>query len=216
MAIAGRREEELGKAVAELGSNVIGVQADVSKPADLDRLYGRITDEWGRIDVLFANASIAEIASLDDLTEDLIDRHLDVNIKGLVLTVQKALPLLSDGASVIITSSVDNRKGGPGRSVYSATKAAGRNLVRSWVQELRDRNIRVNAVSPGSTQTPGLAGLAGGMDTNEFFAAVAAQMPDGRMISPDEVAAAVTFLASDDASGINGIDLLVDRGQAQA
>jgi NAD(P)-dependent dehydrogenase (short-subunit alcohol dehydrogenase family) len=213
--IAGRRRTELDKAVANLGDDVTGVQADVSDLGDLDRLYSRVSDEHGRIDILFANAAVAEPRGLSNYTEDSVDRHLAVNIKGLVFTVQKALPLISDGGSIIVTSSVDGVKGGPGRSVYAATKAAGRNLVRSWIQELSGRGIRVNAVSPGPTETPGLAGLAGDTNVDDFFAAMASRIPRGRNIKPEEVAAAVTFLASDDASGINGFDLQVDAGFAQ-
>ena len=143
--IVGRRQAELDKAVAELGGDTIGVRADVSRPGDLDRLYERVAAERGRIDVLFANASIAQGGSLGSLTEEGVDRHLDINIKGLVFTVEKALPLIPDGGSIIVTSSVDDVKGGPGRSVYAATKAAARNLVRSWMQELSHRDIRVNA-----------------------------------------------------------------------
>ncbi|MFI7612272.1 SDR family NAD(P)-dependent oxidoreductase [Nonomuraea terrae] len=213
--IAGRRRAELDQAVADLGGDVVAVQADVSKADDLDHLYARVGETRGRIDVLFANASIAQPQGLDAVTEDLVDRHLDINVKGLILTVSKALPLIPDGGSIIVTSSADGVKGGPGRSVYSATKAAGRNFVRSWLQELAGRRIRVNAVSPGYTETPGLANLAGDLKVSEFYGRLAAQMPAGRNIQPDEVAAAVTFLASDDAGGINGIDLAVDGGFAQ-
>lgn len=213
--IAGRRQSELDKAVANLGGGVTGVQADVSDLDDLDRLYNRVGDLHGHIDILFANAAIAEPRGIGDYTEDSVDRHLAVNIKGLAFTVQKALPLIADSGSVIVTSSVDGVKGGPGRSIYAATKAAGRNLVRSWIQELKGRNIRVNAVGPASVETPGLASLAGEADVDDFFAAMASHMPGGRNITPEEVAAAVTFLASDDASGINGFELQVDAGLAQ-
>ncbi|TDD62696.1 SDR family oxidoreductase [Kribbella antibiotica] len=213
--IVGRRQEELDKAVAQLGIDTLGVAADVARPEDLDRLYAEVAERYGRIDVLFANASIAEGGAMGSLTDSHVDRHIDINLKGLIYTVEKALPLLSDGASVIVTASVDEVKGGPGRSVYAATKAAGRNLVRSWMQELAPRKIRVNAVSPGITETPGLAKLGGGGDTAEFFAQLAATMPDGRNVTPEEVAAAVTFLASPDAAGINGINLPVDHGQGQ-
>ena len=213
--IAARRQAELDKAVGELGGGTIGVATDVSSLDDLDRLFERVADEKGRVDTLFANASIAEVGVIGGLSEELVDRHLDINIKGLIFTVQKALPLIPDGGSIIVTTSVDAVKGGPGRAVYAATKAAGRNLVRSWVQELAPRKIRVNAVSPGSTETPGLAGLAGANDVNEFFAYLAKQMPGGRNIRVEEVAAAVAFLASKDAAAINGIDLQVDLGFAQ-
>lgn len=162
-----------------------------------------------------SRAAVAEPRGIGDYTEDSVDRQLAVNIKGLAFTVQKALPLIADGGSIIVTSSVDGVKGGPGRSIYAATKAAGRNLVRSWIQELAGRNIRINAVSPASVETPGPAGLAGDTNVDDFFATLAARMPGGRNITPDQVAAAVTFLASDDASGINGFDLQVDAGLAQ-
>lgn len=213
--IAGRRQDELDKAIANLGGDVIAASADVSDPDDLDRLYSRVGDLHGHIDVLFANAAVADPLGIGDYTDDSVGRQLATNIKGLAFTVQKALPLIADGGSVIVTSSVDGVKGGPGRSIYAATKAAGRNLVRSWIQELKGRNIRVNAVSPGPVETPGLAGLAGDDSADDFFAALASSMPGGRTIKPEEVAAAVTFLASDDSSGINGIDLQVDGGFAQ-
>ncbi len=213
--IAGRRQSELDKAVANLGGGVSAVQADVSDPGDLDRLYRRVGDSHGHIDVLVANAAVAEAHGIGDYTEDSVDRQLAVNVKGLAFTVQKALPLIADGGSVVVISSADNIKGGPGRSIYAATKAAGRNFVRSWIQELKGRNVRVNAVSPGPVETPGLAGLAAHQDADDFFAEMAAQMPGGRNITPEEVAAAVTFLASDDASGINGFDLRVDAGLTQ-
>ncbi|MFD3454510.1 SDR family NAD(P)-dependent oxidoreductase [Streptomyces sp. NPDC058691] len=213
--LVGRRQQVLDDAVARLGGKALGVRADVARPADLDSLYEQVAERHGRIDVLFANAAIAEGAGLGSLTEDHVDRHLDINLRGLIFTVEKALPLLAEGGTIVVTSSVDEAKGGSGRSVYAATKAAGRNLVRSWMQELAPRKIRVNAVSPGVTETPGLARLVGGGDVEEFFAMLATAMPGGRNVMPREVAAAVTFLASDDASGINGVNLPVDHGQAQ-
>ncbi len=213
--IAGRRQSELDKAVANLGGSVTAVQADISDGRDLDRLYSRVRDLHGHIDILFANAGVVEQQGIGDYTEHSVDRQLAINIKGLAFTVQKALPLIPEGGSVIVTSSIDGLMGGPGRSIYAATKAAGRNLVRSWIRELRSRNIRVNAVSPAATETPGLAGLAGDKSADDFFATTASSMPGGRNIKPEEVAAAVTFLASDDASGINGFDLQVDAGFAQ-
>ena len=152
--IAGRRQGELDKAVANLGPGVTAVQADVSSPADLDRLYRRVAGEHGHIDILFAHAGVAEAQDVGSYTEDSVDRLLAINIKGLVFSVEKALPLLADGGSIIVTSSVDNVKGGAGRAVYAATKAAGRNLVRSWFQELSGRSIRVNAVSPRGHRNP--------------------------------------------------------------
>jgi NAD(P)-dependent dehydrogenase (short-subunit alcohol dehydrogenase family) len=168
------------------------------------------------VDVLFVNAAVADAVALVDLDEAYIDRTLAVNVKGMALTVQRALPLLSDGASVILSSSIDNDAGGPGRSVYAATKAAARNFARSWMLELVDRGVRVNAVAPGSTATPGLAKLVGTDDVDGLDAAMGSQIPRGTLIRPDEVAAAVTFLASDLASGVNGIELPVDGGFGQA
>lgn len=213
--IAGRRKEELDRVAAEVGGDTLGVPADIAESADLDRLCTRIEEAHGHLDILFANASIVEPGGLGNLSPASIDRQITINIKGLVLSVERALPLMGDGGSIIVTSSVDGVKGGPGRSVYAASKAAARNLVRSWVLELAGRGIRVNAVSPGNTETPGLARLAGDEDPAEFFARMAALMPNGRNVRTEEVAAAVTFLASPDASGINGIDLPVDNGFAQ-
>jgi NAD(P)-dependent dehydrogenase (short-subunit alcohol dehydrogenase family) len=213
--IVGRRQSELDKAVADLGEGATAVQADVSDPGDLDRLCSRVRDLHGHIDILFANAGIIETCGIGDYTEDSVDRQLAINIKGLAFTVQAALPLIAEGGSIVVTSSIDGVRGGPGRSIYAATKAAGRNLVRSWIQELKSRNIRVNAVSPAVVETPGMAGLAGNTRADDYFAAMASSMPGGRNIKPEEVAAAVTFLASDEASGINGFDLQVDAGFAQ-
>ncbi|CDG83924.1 SDR family oxidoreductase [Janthinobacterium agaricidamnosum] len=214
--ITGRRQAELDAAVAELGPNATGVRGDVARLADLDRLYAIVQAEKGRLDILFANAAIAEIATLEQVTEDHVDRHLDINIKGTLFTVQKALPLLAQGASVIVTSSISGIKGQGGLGVYSATKAAIRSLVRSWVLDLQGRGIRINAVSPGNTETPGLAGLAGsGADLDGFYAYLGGLVPLGRNADAREIAGVVTFLASDAASYINGADIQADGGLAQ-
>lgn len=213
--VVGRRQSELDAATAELGPLARGVRADVSRLGDLDVLFDRVRLEAGHLDVLVANAAILEPAALGEMTEESVDRMLAVNIKGLIFSAQKALPLLTDGGSIILTASVDGVKGGPGRSAYAATKAAARNFARSWLLELADRNIRVNAVSPGVTETPGLAALGGQTPADDFFALLAEQSPVGRNVDADEVAAVMAFLASDHASGINGADIQVDAGLAQ-
>lgn len=214
--ITGRRKAELDAAVEAIGTNIIAVQADVSKSADLDHLYKVIADQRGKIDILFANAAVAEGAPLGSITEEHFDKHFNVNVRGLVFTVQKALPLFVDGGSIILTSSVSAFTADPALSIYSATKAAIRSLARCWVLDLKDRKIRVNAISPGSTETPGLAGLAGpDGDTKGLFAHLAGRIPLGRLGKPEEIANAVAFLASDAASFVNGADLQVDGGAEQ-
>ncbi len=214
--MTGRRQAELDKAVAEVGHNARGVQGDVANMADLDRLYRVLREEAGRIDVLFANAGSGELMPLSDITEEHYDRIFATNVKGTLFTVQKALPLLHDGASVILTGSANGNKGGASMSVYSATKAAIRNFARSWIQELAPRRIRVNVLVPGATSTPGLHGL---FPTQEVNRAVVAMMeaaaPAGRLGSPDEIANAALFLASDDSSFVNGSELFADGGAVQ-
>ncbi|WP_158904555.1 SDR family oxidoreductase [Burkholderia sp. L27(2015)] len=214
--ITGRRQTELDRAVIEIGGDVVAVQADSSKLADLDRLYATVLAQKGKLDILFANAGIAERAPLGQITEDMVDRLLSVNLKGLIFTVQKALPLLPDGAAVILTSSTVANKGLPGRSVYAATKAAIRSLARSWIVDLQARKIRVNVVSPGPIETPGFKGAAPDEATAQnIMAALAAQTPLGRVGTPEEIANTVAFLASDVASLINGADIQADGGWAQ-
>jgi NAD(P)-dependent dehydrogenase (short-subunit alcohol dehydrogenase family) len=214
--IVGRRKAALDAAVAAIGKQVTAVQGDVTKLADLDRLYSDVKTEKGKLDIVFANAAIAEGASLELVTEDHFDRHFNINVKGTVFTVQKALPLLNDGASVIVTASISGIKGQAGLGIYSATKAAVRNLVRTWILDLKGRGIRVNAISPGTTVTPGLDGLAGQeADLNGFYDYLGSLVPIGRNAEPAEIANVVAFLASDRASYINGADIQVDGGLAQ-
>ncbi len=214
--MTGRRQAELDKAVAEVGHDARGVQGDVANLADLDRLYRVVREEAGRIDVLLANAGGGEFMPLADVTEEHYDRTFATNVKGTLFTVQKALPLLRDGASVILTGSTTGSTGGPSFSVYSASKAAVRNFARSWIQDLAPRRIRVNVLVPGATSTPGLHGLTHTEEQNRaFVAAVEAAAPLGRMGSPDEIASAALFLASDESSFVNGSELFVDGGSAQ-
>src|SRR2546422_5483852 len=212
--IAGRRKRELDAAAEEIGRNVAGVQGDVSKLPDLDRLFATVKESKGRIDILFANAGIAEGAPLGDISEDLFDRTFGANVKGALFTVQKALPLLRDGASVILTSSIVGSKGYPAVSVYSATKAALRSFARTLTTDLKDRKIRVNVVSPGAIDTEGLRGLRH-TDSEGLNSLFRDRIPLGRIGRPDEIASAVSFLASDDSSYVAGIELFVDGGFAQ-
>jgi NAD(P)-dependent dehydrogenase (short-subunit alcohol dehydrogenase family) len=214
--ITGRRQAELDKAVAEIGGNVVAVQADSSRQADLDRLYETVRSSKGKLDILFANAGILEKAPLGAITEDMVDRLLSVNVKGTIFTVQKALPLLSEGASIILTSSTVANKGLGGSSVYAATKAAIRSLARSWIVDLKPRAIRVNVISPGPIETPGLKSGAPDEKTAQMvLRALAAQAPIARIGKPEEIAEIVAFLASDAASFITGADIQADGGWAQ-
>jgi NAD(P)-dependent dehydrogenase (short-subunit alcohol dehydrogenase family) len=214
--ITGRRQSELDAAVRAVGHDVTGVRGDVSKPEDLDRLYDAVRDEKGRIDVLFANAGVAEFAPLGAVTEEHYDRLFDINVKGLLFSVQKALPLFSDGGSIILNASVAASKGIEAFGVYSATKAAVRSFARSWTTDLKGRRIRVNTISPGPIDTPIMDGLAGSPDAaEEIRAHLASGVPLGRIGSPDEIAGAVAFLASDDSTFITGIELSVDGGLGQ-
>jgi NAD(P)-dependent dehydrogenase (short-subunit alcohol dehydrogenase family) len=208
--ITGRRQKELDRAVEAIGRNVTGVQGDVSNLADLDRLYEVIQAEGRRIDVVLANAGVGEFAALGSITETHFDKLFNINVKGALFTVQKALPLLNDGGSIILTGSVGSVKGTPGFAVYGATKAAIRNFVRAWTVELKDRRIRSNILSPGPTETP-LARSA----PPETVARMVSTIPMGRMGSPEEIAKAALFLASDDSSFVTGIELFVDGGRGQ-
>src|SRR5216110_2349079 len=214
--ITGRREAELSVAVNEIGKNVIGVQGDVTDLADLDRLFAQIKREKGRLDVVFANAGVAKYATFGTITEELYDSIFDINVKGLLFTVQKALPLLPDGASIILNASIVGSKGLSSNSVYSATKAAVRSFARTWTTDLKHRHIRVNAVSPGSIDTPGLSDLLASSETGQQrLKMISNSVPLGRLGTPDEIAKAVVFLASDDSSYVAGTELFVDGGFAQ-
>jgi NAD(P)-dependent dehydrogenase (short-subunit alcohol dehydrogenase family) len=214
--ITGRREAELARAVKEIGRNVTGVQGDVAKLGDLDRLFAQIMREKGRLDVVFANAGFARYAALGSITEELYDSTFDINVKGVLFTVQKALPLMLDEASIILNASIVASKGFSSNSVYSATKAAVRSFARTWTTDLKDRRIRVNAVSPGSIDTPGLSDLLASSEIGEQRKkTIFNTVPLGRFGTPDEIAKAVVFLASDDASYITGTELFVDGGFAQ-
>jgi NAD(P)-dependent dehydrogenase (short-subunit alcohol dehydrogenase family) len=214
--ITGRRQDALDAAVKAIGGRVTGVRGDMANLADIDRLYDAVQQQHAQIDVVFANAGGGDLAPLGAITEDQYQRTFDTNVKGVLFTVQKALPLLRDGGSVILTSSTTSIKGTGSFSVYSATKAAVRNFARSWILDLKDRRIRVNAVSPGLTETAGLNDLFGGGEqadaTKDFLVG---QIPAGRIGQPEEIAKAVLFLASDEASYVNGVELFVDGGQAQ-
>jgi len=214
--ITGRRQAELDAAVKLIGPNAFGVQGDVSKLADLDRLYTTIKQKKGRIDVLFANAGSGEFGRLGEITEAHYDTWFGTNVKGMLFTVQKALPLMPNGASIILTSSIVATKGFENFSVYSATKAAVRSFARTWTSDLKARKIRVNALSPGPIATPGIEQLTGSKEgIAQWEASMSAAVPLGRVGEPDEIAKAAVFLASDDSSFVTGIELFVDGGMAQ-
>jgi len=215
--ITGRRKDVLDAAVAEIGGNVTGIQADSAKLADLDRLYDEVKAEAGRIDVLFVNAGGGSFAPLGAITEEQYDDTFGRNVKGVLFTVQKALPLLSQGSSVILTGSTAGASGTPAFSVYAASKAAIRNFSRNWILDLKGRGIRINTLSPGPTETTGLVELAGQdkAQQQELLDYMASQVPMGRVGRPEEVAATALFLASDDSSFITGAEIFVDGGIAQ-
>ena len=218
--ITGRRQSEVDAAVKQIGKNITGVQGDVSNLADLDRLYAKVKEQKGSIDILFANAGLGELASLETVTEAHFEKTFNVNVKGFLFTVQKALPLFHDGGSIVLNASTAGSKAADGFSVYGATKAAVRSFTRSWAAELKHRKIRVNAISPGPIDTPGLRGFVSGLAQSEkqieqVKTSIISSVPLGRMGTPDEVAKAVLFLASDDSSFITGIELFIDGGMAQ-
>ena len=214
--ITGRRDPELAAAVKEIGRNVTGVQGDVSNLGDLDRLFAQIKREKGKLDIVFANAGVAKYAPFGQITEEHYDSIFNINVKGLLFTVQKALPMMPDGASIILSASIVASKGLSANSVYSATKAAVRSFARTWTTDLKDRRIRVNAVSPGAIDTPGLSDLLASTEAGQQrLKMISNTVPLGRLGTPNEIAKAVVFLASDDSSYITGTELFVDGGFAQ-
>ena len=207
--ITGRRQKELDAAVKAIGSNVTGVRGDIAKLSDLDRLYEAVKAK-GKLDIVFANAGVAEFAPLDKINEEHFDRLFNTNVKGPMFTVQRALPLMNDGGSIIINGSVASVKGTAAFGVYGATKAALRSFVRTWTLDLKDRHIRSNVISPGPTDTPVIDGQPA-----DAIARIVSTIPMGRMGEPDEIAKAALFLASDDSSFVTGIELFVDGGRGQ-
>jgi len=216
VAISGRDQKTLDEAVNIIGAGTLAVKADVSKLADIDKLFAQVAAKFGKIDALFANAGIAKFAPIDASSEQMFDETFDINVKGLYFTVQKALPHLNDNAGIVLNSSVVNSKGSPATSVYSASKAAVRSLARTFAAELVDRGIRVNAVSPGPITTPifGRTGLPQAA-IDEFAENIKSSVPMKRFGTPEEVGHAVLFLASSEASYITGVDLNVDGGKGQ-
>jgi NAD(P)-dependent dehydrogenase (short-subunit alcohol dehydrogenase family) len=214
--VTGRRQAELDSAVAEIGRDAIGLRGDVSKLDDLDAIYSAIGHQKGRLDVLFANAGGGSLLPLGEITEEQFDKTFNTNVRGLLFTVQKALPLMRPGSSIILSASITGSKGTPAFSVYSASKAAVRSFARTWTMDLKDKGIRVNAISPGVVPTPGYDHLGLTKEQVQGFIEVQAQMiPLGRVGTPDEIGKAVVFLASEDSSFVNGIELFVDGGMAQ-
>jgi NAD(P)-dependent dehydrogenase (short-subunit alcohol dehydrogenase family) len=216
--ITGRRQSELDAAVKQIGkNNVTGVQGDVSNLADLDRLYATVKEQKGQLDILFANAGLGEFLPWEKISEAHYDKTFSVNVKGVLFTILKALPLFTNGGSIILMGSVNASTGTEGLIVYSATKAAVRSFARSFTSELKNRNIRINALSPGPIETPGLMNAVNsmGMTEDQFKKTIVSAIPMGRMGSPNEVANVVLFLASDDSSFVTGIELFVDGGMAQ-
>jgi NAD(P)-dependent dehydrogenase (short-subunit alcohol dehydrogenase family) len=215
--ITGRRMSELDAAVTDIGRNVTGIQSDVSKPADIDKLYTAVKEQKGKLDIVFANAGTGEFAPLGQITEDHFDKQFNVNVKGLLFTVQKALPLLQTGGSIVLNASIVSTTGSPALSIYSATKAAVRSFARTWSVDLKERKIRVNAISPGIVPTPGYNTSLGMTQeqVDEYVQSSIGNIPLGRPGTTDEIAKAVLFLASDDSSYVNGIELFVDGGLAQ-
>jgi len=208
--ITGRRQKELDEAVTAIGSNATGVQGDVAKLADLDRLYETVSKVKGRIDIIFANAGVGEFVPLPNVSEEHFDKLFNINVKGALFTVQKGLPLLNDGGSIILTGSVASVKGTAAFGVYAASKAAIRSFVRTWTTDLKDRRIRSNVVSPGPIKTPLTI-----RQSPDVIARIVSTVPMGRMGEPDEVAKAALYLASDDSSFFTGVELFVDGGRAQ-
>jgi NAD(P)-dependent dehydrogenase (short-subunit alcohol dehydrogenase family) len=208
--ITGRRQKELDAAVKEIGGNVSGIQGDIAQLADLDRLYQTVSKVKGRIDIVFANAGVGEVVPIGEVTAKHFDKLFNINVRGTLFTVQKALPLLNDGSSIILNGSVASVKGTAGFGVYGASKAAIRSFVRTWTTDLKERRIRSNVVSPGPINTPLL-----NRQSPKMIARIASTIPMGRLGEPEEVAKVALFLASDDSSFVTGIELLVDGGRAQ-
>lgn len=214
--IAGRRQTEIDKAIAKIGHGATGIRCDVSSLADLDHLYAQIKSEAGQLDILFANAGLGTFAPLGEISEADFDHMFGVNVKGTLFTVQKALPLMRAGGSIILTGSTTGSMGTPAFSIYSATKAAIRNFARSWALDMKGTGIRINVLSPGGTETPGLLDLFGASGQSEaLLAGLAAQTPLGRIGRPEETAAVALFLASDESSFMTGSEVFVDGGMAQ-
>jgi NAD(P)-dependent dehydrogenase (short-subunit alcohol dehydrogenase family) len=213
--ITGLYQKEVDEAVSDIGKNARGIQSDVSNLADLDKLYDIVKDQKGHIDILFANAGIIQFAPLGEISEKHFDQIFDIDVKGLLFTVQKALPIFKEGGSIILMASIGASKGSADLSVYHAAKAAVRSFARSWTLNLNTRNIRVNAISPGPIDTSFVNRALNDQQTQQFIQNAVKFTPMGRMGSPDEVAKAVSFLASDDSSYITGIELFVDGGTAQ-
>ena len=216
--VTARRQAELDQAVQILGDQSKGIKTDVSNLGELDALFSQIEQDKGRIDVLFVNAGVASFSPLASITEEHFDQHFNTNVKGLLFTVQKALPLIPNSGSILLNASIESKQGKPAFSVYSATKAAVRSFARGWTSDLKERGIRVNVISPGPIDTPGLNGLAGATNAEQlkgFHDHLGSDVPLGRIGRPEEVAKAAVFLASGDASFIAGIELFVDGGVAQ-
>ena len=214
--ITGRRQKQLDLAVSEIGKNVMGIQSDVSNLSDIDKIYNTVKDQKNHIDIIFANAGIAQFAKLEEISEEHFDKIFSINVKGLLFTVQKLLPIFQEGGSIILNASIGSSKGVEETSVYSATKAAVRSFARTWTVDLRHRKIRVNAISPGPIDTPIFSNLMHNEEQLEQFKKnIVNTVPMERMGTPDEVAKVVSFLASDDSSYITGIELFVDGGLAQ-
>ena len=213
--ISGLYQKEVDETISEIGKNISGIQSDVSKLADIDKMYDVVKDQKGHIDILFANAGIIEFAPLGEISEEHFDKIFDIDVKGLLFTVQKALQIFQDGGSIILMASVGSSKGSAVLSVYHAAKAAVRSFARSWSLNLNQRNIRVNAISPGPIDTPFVSQVLNDQQTENFLKNSVNSTSIGRMGSSDEVAKAVSFLASDDSSYITGIELFVDGGMGQ-
>ncbi|QHS51873.1 glucose 1-dehydrogenase [Edaphobacter sp. 12200R-103] len=214
--ITGRRKENLDAAVKEIGADATAIRADASRIEDIEKVVAEINKQYGRIDVLFVNAGGGEFATIDQVTEEHFDKTFNTNVKGLFFTVQKALPLIPAGGTIVLNASIVSVKGMPAFGVYSATKAAVRSFARTWTNELKDRQIRVNVVSPGPIDTPAVDGLvADAEQAKQLKAALVSQVPLGRIGTPDEIAKAVVFLASDDSSFVAGVELFVDGGMVQ-